>query len=74
MIDDLFETDSRCPACGDVIDYCQGHGPIGDPAGAAILARHNDGDHRQCDPAGCDEARADRWRETMTPMKREVGR
>lgn len=56
MIDDLFETDSRCPACGDPIDYCQGHGPIGDPAGAAILARHDDGDHRQCDPAGCDDA------------------
>ena len=47
---------ARCPACGDVIDYCQGHGDIGDPAGAAILAAHDDGDHRDCHEDGCDDA------------------
>jgi hypothetical protein len=47
---------SRCPACGDVIDYCQGHGEIGDPAGRAILDAHDDGDHSGCNPAGCEEA------------------
>ena len=30
---------SKCPACGDWIDYCQGHGQIGDPEGHAILKR-----------------------------------
>lgn len=52
--DDLFI--ARCPACGDMIDYCQGHGPIGDPAGFAVLEAHDDGDHGRCDPRGCDEA------------------
>lgn len=49
---------SRCPACGDPIDYCQGHGGIGDPTGARILAQHDDGDHADCAPSGCDEALA----------------
>ncbi len=26
-----------CPACGDPADYCQGHGPSGDPDGYARL-------------------------------------
>lgn len=39
---------SRCPACGDFIDFCQGHGEIGDPEGHAILALHDDGHHRLC--------------------------
>jgi hypothetical protein len=47
---------SRCPACGDVIDYCQGHGEMGDPAGFAILAAHDDGHHSECHPDGCEEA------------------
>lgn len=47
---------SRCPACGDVIDYCQGHGEIGDPIGAAVLAAHDMGRHRDCHPDGCDIA------------------
>lgn len=46
---------SRCPACGDPIDYCLGHGEIGDPAGAAILADHDAGVHDRCHPDGCDE-------------------
>ena len=41
---------STCPACGDPIDYCQGHGPSGDPAGFAILELHDDDDHSQCAP------------------------
>ena len=44
---------SRCPACGDPIDYCQGHGEIGDPGGAAILAAHDADDHRFCNLRGC---------------------
>ena len=39
---------AHCPACGDPMDYCQGHGPIGDPAGAAILDAHDNGDHSDC--------------------------
>lgn len=44
----------RCPACGEPIDYCQGHGQIGDPVGLAILVAHDDGDHERCvrDSAG----------------------
>lgn len=47
--------DARCPACADPIDFCQGHGPIGDPIGARILDQHDSGDHADCDPRGCDE-------------------
>lgn len=57
--DDLAHDDepyARCPACGDPIDYCAGHGDIGDPAGAAILAAHDAGDHADCNPDGCLEA------------------
>jgi hypothetical protein len=49
---------SLCPACGEPIDYCQGHGPIGDPFGAAILNRHDSGAHELCHPEGCDWAHA----------------
>jgi hypothetical protein len=47
---------ARCPACGDPIDYCQGHGEIGDPVGFAILAKHDDDDHSECSPIGCPES------------------
>lgn len=47
---------SACPACGQPIDYCQGHGESGDPAGFEILTMHDDEDHRFCDPRGCDDA------------------
>lgn len=30
------------------MDYCQGHGEIGDPWGAKILQDHDNGDHSQC--------------------------
>jgi len=56
MTDHEAEYIAHCPACGDPIDYCQGHGIIGDPSGARILALHDDGSHVHCDPAGCDEA------------------
>jgi hypothetical protein len=46
----------RCPVCADPSDYCQGHGEIGDPAGFAILTAHDDGNHDDCHPYGCDEA------------------
>lgn len=55
-IDDYIFDDVGCPACGNAIDYCQGHGPIGDPVGDAILLAHDDGDHSDCHPDGCDVA------------------
>lgn len=46
-----------CPACGSVIDYCQGHGPIGDYEGYAVLIAHDDDDvHIYCHPDGCEVA------------------
>ena len=30
---------SKCPVCCDPIDYCQGHGQIGDPEGYAALKK-----------------------------------
>jgi hypothetical protein len=50
---------ARCPACGDPIDYCQGHGEIGDPEGHAALALHDLGDHGYCHPNGCDQIEPD---------------
>jgi hypothetical protein len=44
-----------CPACGSPIDFCQGHGEMGDPGGRAILDAHDAGDHSSCHPDGCDE-------------------
>ena len=50
----LYTEESRCPACGQPIDYCQGHGSLGDPHGAEILAMHDRDNHSQCHPDGCD--------------------
>ena len=36
---------AECVACGEFIDYCQGHGEIGDPVGFAMLLAHDDGEH-----------------------------
>ena len=33
----MVEEYAICPACSNPIDYCQGHGEIGDPEGFAIL-------------------------------------
>lgn len=41
------EAISKCPACHEPIDYCQGHGEIGDPAGHAVLMQYDD-DTRKC--------------------------
>lgn len=53
----MFFTLGPCPACGDHIDYCQGHGAIGDPVGAHILYCHDELDqHDKCHPsADCRE-------------------
>lgn len=37
-----------CPVCGEPMDYCQGHGEIGDPMGYKILRQHDYGDHSEC--------------------------
>lgn len=37
-----------CPACGDWMSFCSGHGEIGDPVGYAILQEHNRGEHIRC--------------------------
>ena len=49
--DDEEEYVSVCPACGEFIDYCLGHGDMGDPDGAAILDAHDDGIHDGCHQA-----------------------
>lgn len=51
-----YDHEPHCPACGEHIDYCQGHGIIGDADGARRIAQHDDGDHSDCHPAGCGEA------------------
>jgi hypothetical protein len=43
-----LETMSACPACGESIDYCVGHGEMGDRHGAFVLLLHDDGDHGLC--------------------------
>ena len=52
--DDL-EYLSYCVACGNIIDYCQGHGEIGDPDGYRILEQHDNDNHDDCHPVGCEE-------------------
>lgn len=53
---DVYTEVPCCPACGDVIDYCQGHGEIGDPDGFAILSAHDNEVHDDCHRAGCEVA------------------
>lgn len=43
-----------CPVCGEFVDYCSGHGELGDPWGARVLRQHDNGDHRQCHPRAYD--------------------
>lgn len=54
--------ESKCPACGDPADYCQGHGMIADPYGWGVLRAHDNGHHADCDPRGCSE-----WRHEARP-------
>lgn len=44
-------TEPPCPACGDHIDCCQGHGGMDDPQGHLILEAHDNDDHIGCHPA-----------------------
>ena len=50
MMEDSFdEWIEICPVCGEYIDYCGGHGIIGDPFGAAIIEDHYENDkHDNC--------------------------
>lgn len=50
----IAEAADRCPACANYIDYCQGHGVIGDPIGHSVLVAHDDGDHTNCIDAADD--------------------
>ncbi len=55
-MDDLVEQFSSCPVCGGHVGgFCIGHGESGDPVGYLILKRHNEGNHFECHPEGCDE-------------------
>lgn len=55
-MDNIIEDHPICPACGSVIDYCQGHGTLGDPEGARILEAHDDDEHDEChENADCHE-------------------
>lgn len=49
------DDDPHCPACGEPIQFCPGHGEYADPMGARTLADHDSGDHTSCHPAGCDD-------------------
>jgi len=53
----MMDYTDLCPACGEPIDYCTGHGVIGDPRGASILKAHDDGRHGRCDARACYDAR-----------------
>ena len=48
-----------CPVCAAPIDYCQGHGEIGDPDGWRILQMHDADDHSECHRHGCVDAMED---------------
>ena len=57
--DDDEEYVSVCPACGAYIDYCHGHGDIGDPHGARVLEAHDDGIHDVCHPTAVASGQCD---------------
>jgi hypothetical protein len=46
--DKACEAGDRCPACGELIAFCTGHGEIGDPTGFAIIEKHDNDDHTDC--------------------------
>jgi hypothetical protein len=53
--------EERCPACGNTLDFCEGH--YGKPW--RIILAHYRGKHDACSVRGCDYA-FDRWiEETM---------
>jgi hypothetical protein len=57
-----------CAACGQEVDYCQGHGPIGDPAGHAIIEQHENDDHSECrECADCQDSVVEGWAVATIP-------
>ena len=38
-------TENECPICLDPLDYCQGHGEIGDPEGFRMLMDYYDNEY-----------------------------
>ena len=48
---DLIDYSAVCPVDGEMADYCQGHGLIGDPVGHRIMWQHDNDDHSGCHPA-----------------------
>lgn len=65
----MFDTSTweGCPACGNPIDYCPGHGSLGDPEGYIIIGLHEDGIHSRCNAGGCEEAEGE---EKKSPTSR----
>jgi hypothetical protein len=57
--DDYPPYEGQCPACGEYISYCQGHGEIGDPHGYQILEQHDNDDHSMCHPIVCGDRQAE---------------
>lgn len=45
--------DNHCPVCGDPVDYCPGHGLMGDPSGWLTLRLHDRDIHTRCVPTVC---------------------
>lgn len=58
---DIYEEEGRCPYCGEYMSYCQGHGEIGDPDGFIALQKHDDDNHEDCHPNGCEVLRDREW-------------
>lgn len=48
MMEQFPEQGERCCVCGSEVDYCSGHGEIGDPVGFEVLLKHEDDDHEDC--------------------------
>lgn len=59
VIEEDIEVESKCPACGEYISYCQGHGEIGDPYGHQILEQHDNDDHSMCHEDVCGDRQAE---------------
>lgn len=51
-----YDAVDLCPVCGEESDYCSGHGEIGDYTGFMIQQQHDNDDHTNCNPRGCEEA------------------
>lgn len=46
---------TRCPACGEFLEICQGHDALKDPDGWDTVLAHDYGKHDNCHPMGCEE-------------------